>query len=120
MHGHTYEVEFVLSGAVDANGFILDYATIADLWAPMHEMLDHRVLNDVQGLEVPSTENLAGWICARFSVALRRLVDHAPLAASLDRVVVKESSTTWCEVRPHNLSVAEAERFLPSIRGDCA
>ena len=87
MHGHTYEVELVLRGPVGADGFVLDYAVIAEMWQPIHDALDHRCLNDVPGLEVPSTEVLAGWI-------LRRLNIWKALTA----VRIKESSTTWCEM----------------------
>lgn len=57
-------------------------------WEVVHEMLDHRYLNDIEGLENPSTEVLAPFI-------LNLLVDSLPL---LERVKVYESSTTWCEV----------------------
>lgn len=113
MHGHTYRAELVFSGAVDENGFVLDYATIAELWTPLHNLLDHQVLNLVPGLDVPSTENLAGWICVRFATALRQMAGASRMAVNLERVAVHESSTTWCEVRPHNLTVGESDRFLP-------
>lgn len=116
MHGHTYEVEIVISGVVDDLGFVVDYADIAELWEPLHQALDHRTLNDVTGLEVPTTENLAGWICVRISLGIRKLRDLRNLSINLDRVVVRESTTTSCEVRPHNLSVAEAERLCGGFR----
>lgn len=89
LHGHTYRVEVVLEGEADARGFVVDYAEISEAWRPVHEMLDHRLLNDVEGLENPTTEVLAPFI-------LDMLVDALPL---LVRVRVYESSTTWCEVR---------------------
>jgi len=89
-HGHTYRVEVVLRGPVGADGFVLDYANIAKAWAPLNDDLDHRCLNDVEGLSVPSAENLAAWIVER----LRRSL---PM---LEHVRVYESSTTWCEVSP--------------------
>lgn len=96
MHGHTYEVELVFRGPVGDDGFVIDYAKIAEAWDPLHAALDHQILNDVRGLEVPSTENLVHWIW-------RRLGDIWPM---LDVVRVYESSTTWCEV-------ARATRFVP-------
>lgn len=89
MHGHTYRVEIVCRGELDERGMVVDYAEIAEAWAPIHEMLDHRVLNDVPGLENPTTEILAPWI-------LERLVG-GPLAGVVISVKVFESSTTWCE-----------------------
>ena len=88
LHGHTYRVDVVLRGSVDRRGFVMDYAEIAKAWEVVHEMLDHRYLNDIEGLENPSTEVLAPFI-------LNLLVDSLPL---LKRVKVYESSTTWCEV----------------------
>jgi len=88
MHGHTYRVELVFRGAIDANGFVLDYAEIAALWAPVHEELDHRVLNEIPGLETPSTEVLAWWIAGELRAKEARLV----------AIRVYESTTTWCEV----------------------
>jgi len=87
MHGHTYEVELVFRGDIGANGFVVDYADIAEAWQPIHDALDHRVLNDVPGLEIPSTEILAAWILDRLSI-WNQLV----------RVRINESSTTWCEM----------------------
>lgn len=87
MHGHTYRVELVFAGEMDERGFVADYAEIDALWQPIHERLDHRVLNDIPGLENPTTEMLAWWISS--------LVPH-PL---LVRVRVSESSSTWAEVQ---------------------
>lgn len=87
LHGHTYEVELVFRGEVGDDGFVIDYDKIAEAWQPIHDALDHRYLNEVPGLETPSTEMLCQWI-------LRRLDQWA----SLVRVHVKESSTTWCEM----------------------
>lgn len=93
MHGHTYRAEIILRGEVDERGFIVDYAEITEAWAPVHAMLDHRVLNDIKGLENPSTEILAPFIA-------RMLLDSLP---DLEAVRVYESTTTWCEVHVEDL-----------------
>lgn len=86
MHGHTYRVTLILRGPVNQEtGFVVDYDEIASTWALLHETLDHHLLNEVPGLEVPSTENLVAWIINRL---------YLP---GLIRVRVEESSTTWCE-----------------------
>ena len=87
MHGHTYRVEVMLEGYLDERGFVVDYAEIAQAWQPIHDAIDHRVLNDVPGLENPTTEVLAPWLLDRFKAALPSVVC----------VRVYESSTTWCE-----------------------
>lgn len=87
-HGHTYRVDVILEGQPDERGFIADYEEIAKAWSVVHATLDHRLLNDIEGLENPTTEVLAPFI-------MGMLVDVLPL---LKAVRVYESSTTWCEV----------------------
>lgn len=88
LHGHTYLAELILRGEPDERGFVVDYAEIATAWKPVEALLDHRLLNDIEGLETPSTEVLAPFIA-------RMLLDSLPL---LHAVRVYESSTTYCEV----------------------
>ena len=92
MHGHTYRAAIVLTGSVDAAGILIDYDEIAKLWAPLHEMLDHRVLNDVSGLSCPTTEVLVHWCLSLLEPELRAY----PNVASVT-IRVSESSTTWAE-----------------------
>lgn len=113
MHGHTYEVEIRLVGLIDENtGMIVDYADIALAYEEeVHAVLDHRTLNDVPGLEVPTTEVLVHWIIDRLmrSPRLRApMVQHAswehPVNASwLSGVRVRESSTTWCDADAYSI-----------------
>lgn len=88
LHGHTYLAELILRGEPDERGFVVDYAEIAAAWKPVEALLDHRLLNDIEGLETPSTEVLAPFIA-------RMLLNSLPL---LHAVRVYESSTTYCEV----------------------
>lgn len=87
LHGHTYRVEVRLRGELDEHGMVVDYARIAAAWQPVHDALDHRYLNEVPGLETPTTEVLAGWILAR----LRRDLP------SMVAVRVYESASTYAE-----------------------
>lgn len=87
LHGHTYRVDVMLRGELDSRGMVVDYAEVAQAWQPLHDALDHRCLNDIPGLENPTTEHLAPWIVARLKTALPQLC----------AVRVWESSTTWCE-----------------------
>lgn len=88
IHGHTYRVDVMCSGECGEDGMLIDYADIAAVWAPVHALIDHKLLNTVEGLFNPTTEVLAPWIIARMAVSL-------PCLAG---VRVYESSTTWCEV----------------------
>lgn len=98
MHGHTYVVELVFSGRTDDNGFCagIDYGDIAAVWDRIDRKLDHRTLNEVEGLEVPTTENLVAWLVEEFRAQCG--LEHEKLKTSLKRVRVHESSTTWCEI----------------------
>lgn len=63
VHGHSYKVELHVTGAVNpATGWLVDFAEIDDLWAPINHRLDHHYLNDVPGLENSTCEVLAGYI----------------------------------------------------------
>lgn len=99
LHGHTYEVELVLRG-IPKDGFVMDYADIADAWRPIHDALDHRFLNDIEGLEIPSTENIVIWMFRKFSEFGKRDWDplHVELWGKLERIRIKESTRTWCEM----------------------
>lgn len=104
-HGHTYEVELVLRGHVPPSGILLDYGDIAEAWRPLNEILDHRNLNDIAGLEVPTTENLVEWIFRWFYDQMKKYeanIDHPDTLwhfwSLLHSIRIKESSTTWCEM----------------------
>ncbi len=104
LHGHTYKVVLFVEGLLDEIGMIADYAEIAKIWQPLHDQLDHRYLNDIAGLEKPTTEVLAWWICQRVgdaSLNVRRQASgnfEGTIAARVTRVRVYESATTYCEV----------------------
>lgn len=95
-HGHTYEVEIILHGPVGDNGFVADYDVIRLAWEPIFELIDHHTLNEIPGLENPTTENLIRWIFGR--IALDKRPEIATLKTTLSKIRVYESSTTWCEV----------------------
>ena len=60
LHGHSFKVEVVVEGECDAKlGWVMDYAEIADAFKPILEKLDHYHLNEIPGLENPTSENIA-------------------------------------------------------------
>jgi len=68
LHGHSFRAEVAIRGVPrPPNGFIADFAMIEKACAALHEQLDHRLLNDVPGLETPSLENISVWIWQRLS-----------------------------------------------------
>src|SRR5690348_16543620 len=69
LHGHSYRVEvFVSAETMDDCGMVVDYEVIDRAWAPLHEALDHRLLNEVPGLENSTVEILTPWIWDRLKV----------------------------------------------------
>jgi 6-pyruvoyltetrahydropterin/6-carboxytetrahydropterin synthase len=86
LHGHSYRVEIHVRGPVQPDlGWVLDFAEVKERFAPLHDRLDHRYLNEVDGLDNPTSENVARWIWERLCPVL-------PLA----KVVVRETCTTGC------------------------
>ena len=67
----------------------MDFADVKMAFAPVFEQLDHRYLNDIKGLENPTSENIARWIW-------RQLSDTLP---QLDAIVIKETCTSGCIYR---------------------
>jgi len=90
LHGHSFKVELVCEGTVDPlSGWLLDFADLKAVFEPLHEQLDHHYLNEIEGLENPTAENLARWIWVRMKKQL-------PLLA---QVTVAETCHSRCEYR---------------------
>jgi 6-pyruvoyltetrahydropterin/6-carboxytetrahydropterin synthase len=88
MHGHSYRVEVILEGQVDeTTGFLVDFFDIEAAFAPLLKRLDHHCLNEIEGLENPTAENIATWIWRNIEPAL----------AGLSAVRVFETPDCWAE-----------------------
>lgn len=87
LHGHSFLIDVHVSGPIDAElGWVMDFADIKAAFSPMLEQLDHNYLNDIPGLDNPTSENLARWIW-------NALEPRLPLLA---RVVIHETCTSAC------------------------
>ncbi len=74
VHGHTFRVRLTVSGPVHpVTGFVIDFADVQRAFAPVHDALDHRFLNEVPGLGNPTSEHLAVWIWRQLSPSLAGL-----------------------------------------------
>jgi 6-pyruvoyltetrahydropterin/6-carboxytetrahydropterin synthase len=74
VHGHSFRVEIHVSGPVDGQlGWVMDFADVKAAFDPLYRQLDHHYLNDVPGLENPTSEHLAKWIWHRLQPALPQL-----------------------------------------------
>jgi 6-pyruvoyltetrahydropterin/6-carboxytetrahydropterin synthase len=90
LHGHSFHVEIHVAGAVDEHlGWVMDFGDVKDAFKPIEDQLDHRCLNDVAGLENPTSENLARWIWEHLRHDL----------PGLSSVVVRETCTSGCVYR---------------------
>lgn len=87
LHGHSFRCEVHVSGPVDAHlGWVADFAEITSAMKPILHQLDHRYLNEVDGLANPTSEMLAVWIWDRLHHSLPQL----------SRIVVRETCTSGC------------------------
>lgn len=69
LHGHNYIVEIEYRGEIGPSGFAgdIDFAIMDDGMRELISILDHHHLNDIEGLENPTAENIAVWILKRFT-----------------------------------------------------
>jgi 6-pyruvoyltetrahydropterin/6-carboxytetrahydropterin synthase len=90
LHGHSFKVELAVEGPVNPDtGWFLDFGELFDAWQPLHERLDHHYLNEVEGLENPTSEHLARWVWEAIK----------PAIPSLCQVTVHETCESRCEYR---------------------
>ena len=88
MHGHSYRIEVMLEGQVDeTTGFLVDFFDIEAAFAALLKRLDHHCLNEIEGLENPTAENIAAWIWRHIK----------PSLANLAAVRVFETPDCWAE-----------------------
>ena len=90
LHGHSFTVDVVVEGVIDPqHGWLMDYGDIKEAAAPIRKQLDHRYLNEIDGLENPTSEMIAIWIW-------QRLTDDLP---QLREVGVRETCNNACIYR---------------------
>lgn len=88
MHGHSYRIEVTLEGPVNPEtGFVIDFFDVEDAFGPLLKRLDHYCLNDIEGLENPTAENISMWIWQRTKSVLPQL----------SGIKVFETADCWAE-----------------------
>jgi 6-pyruvoyltetrahydropterin/6-carboxytetrahydropterin synthase len=112
MHGHGFEV--ILHVEIEnTSPDAIDYATLDQHWQPIHDKLHHHCLNDIPGLENPTSESLCGWIWQRLK----------PQLPQLSWVTVYETVTAGCHYDGRHYRIWKEQRFesalsLPNLPGD--
>lgn len=96
VHGHSWVLHLVVEGPHlqedgPKKGMLIDYGEVGAVCKELHALLDHSLLNEIPGLETPTSEVLALWVWERVKSRLPELAC----------VVVEETCTSRCEFWPH-------------------
>lgn len=87
MHGHSFKIVLTLIGDLDPSiGWVVDYHQISQIMNPLLAKLDHKILNEVEGLNNPTSELLAKWIFDKVKILLPQLTS----------ITIMETSNTEC------------------------
>lgn len=90
LHGHSFSIEIAIEGPVGRDtGWVMDYADLKGAFEPLYDRLDHNYLNEIPGLENPTSERLALWVWQELK----------PRLTGLTEVVVAETCTSRCIYR---------------------
>ncbi|SOD63571.1 6-pyruvoyltetrahydropterin/6-carboxytetrahydropterin synthase [Streptomyces zhaozhouensis] len=90
LHGHSYKVIVHVEAPVDPeSGWVMDFGDLKKGFKPLEAQLDHYYLNDIEGLENPTSEVLARWIWERLK----------PTLPDLSAITVRETCTSGCTYR---------------------
>jgi 6-pyruvoyltetrahydropterin/6-carboxytetrahydropterin synthase len=90
LHGHTFYVRIHVQGEVEPKtGWVMDFGDIKRHFEPIYRRLDHYYLNDIAGLENPTSEVLAMWIWQQLQPSLPQLC----------QVEIRETCTSGCIYR---------------------
>jgi len=90
LHGHSFHVRLHIRGTTgEHSGWVMDFSEIKSVFKPLLEQLDHYYLNEIAGLENPTSEHIARWIWERLQ----------PQLAQLHAVEIKETCTSGCIYR---------------------
>ncbi len=85
LHGHSFRVALHVAGPVEPeSGWLMDFAGLKERFEPLRVRLDHNYLNEIEGLENPTSENIARWIWEHLK----------PAVPQLTQVVVRETCTS--------------------------
>ncbi len=92
IHGHSFRIEVHVTGdIIEPSGWVMDFADLRRAFQPLFDRLDHHYLNEIEGLENPTSENLARWIWQRLEPGL----------PGLSKIAVQETCNAGCIYTGH-------------------
>ncbi len=87
MHGHSFRVDVFVEGEIpEGRHYLIDYGEIKQVIEPLRQQLDHYLLNEIEGLENPTSEMIAKWLWERIK----------PQLSLLSEIRVHETCTSTC------------------------
>jgi len=106
IHGHGFEVILHANQSINEQDMGVDYDFLDKCWAPLHKELDHTYLNDIPGLENPTSEMIAAWVW-------KRMKEKVP---QLSWVTVYETVTAGCHFDGTHYRIWKEQRFESALR----
>lgn len=106
MHGHGFEVLLHVDQNLGTEDLAMDFDRLAELWTPLHLELHHGCLNDLPGLENPTSERLAAWLWERLK----------PVLPILSWMTVYETTTAGCHYDGARYRIWKEQRFEGALR----
>lgn len=90
LHGHSFKIKISVKQKIDEHtGFAIDFQDIEDAFSPIKKILDHTYLNDIEGLNNPTSENICVWIWNKLEPSLTNIYE----------IEIKETDSTGCIYR---------------------
>ncbi len=106
MHGHGFEVILHADQDLGSGDMGVDFDHLGDIWAPLHAALDYACLNDMEGLENPTSEMLSAWLWKRLKPAL----------PALSWITVYETATAGCHYDGAHYRIWKEQRLESALR----
>ena len=86
LHGHSFKARIYIEGSINEMGWVMDFTDLKEICKPWIEILDHSYLNEIAGLENPTSENIAVWLWDK-------LIKKLP---ELSAIEIMETCTSGC------------------------
>lgn len=110
MHGHGFEVILHAEQAMTDRGIGTEFDHLEAVWQPLHQQLHYACLNDIRGLEIPTSEMLASWIWNHLK----------PELPQLSWVSTYETASSGCHYNGIEHRIWKEQRFEAATRLDAA